>query len=216
MIISIITAIVLYIISTIYLDRYYQLETASGIARYSLSRKRNQFFTGAYLCIGLAIGWLFPRYGYPSVAIIKTMYLIAVILVIADIDRKEHIIPNKSLIILLWPAFLFRVAEIIITPSNWINIVGSAVIGGALGGGIFLMAHLISRAGIGAGDVKLFAVLGLYVGNYAVVGIMLISLLVTAVVGGSRVIRKKINLKEAVPFAPYVAVGVILSMLLGF
>lgn len=216
MVVSIITAIVLYIISTIYLDRYYQLETASGAARFSLSRKRNQFFAGACPCIGVAIGWLFPRYGYHWIAIIKAMYLIAVILVIANIDRKEHIIPNKILIILLWSAFLFRVAEIIITPSGWINIAGSAVIGGMLGGGIFLAAHLISRAGIGAGDVKLFAVLGLYVGNYAVVGIMLISLFLTAAAGGIRVIRKKINLKEAVPFAPYVAWGVILSTVLGF
>lgn len=216
MIISIITAIALYIISTLYLDRYYRLETVSGIARYSLRRKRNQFFAGAYLCIGLAISWLFPRYGYHSLVIIKAMYLIGAILVIADIDQKEHIIPNKILIILLWSAFAFRAVELIITPTDWINIVGSAAIGGALGGGIFLAAHLISRAGIGAGDVKLFAVLGLYAGNYAVVGIMMLSLLLTAVVGGIRVLRKKINLKEAVPFAPYVAVGVILSMLLGF
>lgn len=216
MIVSIITAIVLYIISTIYLDQYYQLEPAAGIARYSLKRKRNQFFAVSYLGIGLAIGWLFPQYGYHWLATIKAMYLIAMILVIANIDQKEQIIPNKILLMLMWSALAFRVAEIVIAPDNWINIAGSAVIGGALGGGIFLVSHLIARAGIGAGDVKLFAVLGLYVGNYGVAGIMMISLLLTAVVEGIRVMRKKINIKEAVPFAPYVAVGVILSMLLGF
>lgn len=214
--IIIITVIILYGGSTYYLDKRYKVSAANQVEHFSLKRTRNQIFAGIYLVTALAIGWLFPRYGYGIIDAIKAMYLIAFSVVLAYIDKKERIIPNRMLIALLWSAFIFLLVKIALNPSGWITLVGSSVIGCLVGGGIFLLSHMISRSGIGAGDVKLFAVLGLYVGNYAVIGIMLMSLLLTAIVGAFNVVRKKIELKQAVPFAPYVAVGVILAMLLGF
>lgn len=213
---GIITVIILYTASVYYLNNRYEVEIKKQIQHLSLKMKRNRILAGGYLFSALAVTYLFPRYGFGIVAIIKALYLIAFSMVIAYIDQKEQIIPNKLLIILLWSALLFRVIEIIIRPSDLIAIAGSAAMGGLLGGGIFLAAHLLYRAGIGAGDVKLFAVMGLYVGNYTIFGIMMISLLLVAVTGVIQIIRKQGGLKQAVPFGPFIAIGTILAILLGF
>jgi len=210
------TALILYIISVCYLDDRYEVEVNSQLQHLSLRMKGNQIMAAGYLLSALAAGYLFPHYGYGALATVKALYLIAFSMVIAYVDQKEQIIPNKLLIVLLWSALLFRIIEIAMQPAALIQIAGSAAMGGVLGGGIFLAAHLLYRSGIGAGDVKLFGVIGLYVGNYTVFGIMLISLLLVAVAGVGAMICKKGGLKQEVPFGPYVAAGVILAMLLGF
>lgn len=213
---SIIMATLCYLVSVYVLDQYERITTNRWLDHYALNRKRNRYFALTYLGISILLGGLFPYYRYQTMDTVKALILIGFSLILAYIDKKEGIIPNHLLIVLLWFAFFFRIIEVLMEPSGWIRIVGSAVMGGLVGGGVFLLSYVISRAGVGMGDVKLFAVIGLYVGNYVIVGIMLIALVLTAVAGIINVVRKKRELKEPVPFAPYAAIGVILAMLLGF
>ena len=213
---GIITAVILYIASVYYLDERYEVEVKSQIQHLSLKLKGNQIMAGGYLLSALAIGYLFPKYGYGVLAMVKALYLIAFSMVIAYVDQKEQRIPEKILIVLLWSALLFRVIEIAIQPSVLIQTTGSAAMGSVLGGGIFLVAHLLYGSGIGVDAVKLFGVIGLYVGSYTVFGIMLISLLLAAIVGIGAIILRKSRARQKVPFGCCVAVGVILVMLLGF
>jgi Type II secretory pathway, prepilin signal peptidase PulO and related peptidases len=216
MAVSIITAIILYFITVYYLDIRYKVEVKEKLEHYSLKRKRNLIFAGMYLVLSIIIGFLYTQYNYIALTIVKAVYIIAFSIVFAYIDYKETIIPNKLLAVLLWSAIIIHLIEIAIVPDRWINIVGSSVIGMLVGGGVFLIGHMISKEGIGAGDIKLFAVMGFFLGNYIIVAVMLVSLLVAAIVGGIGVLSKKMKLKQAVPFAPYVAIGVIVTMILGF
>jgi len=216
MAVSIITAIILYVITVYYLDIRYKVEVKEKLEHYSLKRKRNLIFAGIYLVLSIIIGFLYTQYNYIALTTVKAVYIIAFSIVFAYIDYKETIIPNKLLAVLLWSAIIIHLIEIAIVPDRWINIVGSSVIGMLVGGGVFLIGHMISKAGIGAGDIKLFAVMGFFLGNYIIVAVMLVSLLAAAIVGGIGVLSKKMKLKQAVPFAPYVAIGVIVAMILGF
>ena len=82
-----------------------------------------------------------------------------------------------------------------------------AALGGALvAGGLFLMLSLISRGGLGLGDVKLAAALGAFVGPQGAVDLVL----VTAVAGGLLAwlwLATGHGRREALPYAPAVAVG---------
>ena len=120
---------------------------------------------------------------------------------IAYVDRKEERIPNVLLLVLLagYPLRLFSVP------------VGESLLGALFGGGIFLAAYALSRGKIGMGDCKLMAVLGLYLGQARVAGVMLLSLLLAAVFGIVMIALRRMNRKSRLPFAPFVLAALLLQ-----
>ena len=87
----------------------------------------------------------------------------------------------------------------------------NALTGGLIGASPFLV-RLISKGGIGMGDIKLFAVVGLYVGKEDILRAMFFSLVLALIVLLGKRIRKQIGRKDQVSFGPYVAVGTILMV----
>lgn len=87
-------------------------------------------------------------------------------------------------------------------------------IGWAVGAGSFLLAAALARPeGMGLGDVKLAAVLGLYLGH-RVVAALLISLLAGAVAGLLLIARHGWSARaRTIPFAPFLAGGALAVLL---
>ncbi|WP_313814343.1 A24 family peptidase [Glutamicibacter sp.] len=92
-----------------------------------------------------------------------------------------------------------------------------AVLGMALLCGGYLLIALISAGAMGMGDVKLAAVLGLNLGYFSlpflfvatVISFVLSSLFV---LGG--VLLRKLTLKSAVPFGPFMVIGALAALLM--
>ena len=77
----------------------------------------------------------------------------------------------------------------------------------ASAGGLLLAAALITPEGMGLGDVKLAAVLGLYLGR-AVAPALLIALIAGALWGAALIaVRGWEARTETIPFAPFLATG---------
>jgi leader peptidase (prepilin peptidase)/N-methyltransferase len=94
----------------------------------------------------------------------------------------------------------------------------AALLGAALGGGVTLGIALLYRSvrgldGLGMGDVKLMAAMGLYVGTFSLLALALGSLLGTLV--AIPMMRKGAGARTRIPFGPFLAVGGVLSVLLG-
>ncbi len=68
---------------------------------------------------------------------------------------------------------------------------------------------------MGAGDIKLFGVIGFYLGPDAVLSVMLGALFLAAVYSAGKLLGKKIHLKDEIPFVPFVFAGFIATALLG-
>ena len=68
---------------------------------------------------------------------------------------------------------------------------------------------------MGAGDVKLLAVTGFYMGLGIIFTDIFLSILIAALYSGLLLIRKKIKMKEEISFAPFVLAGTVLTMALG-
>lgn len=83
-------------------------------------------------------------------------------------------------------------------------------------GGAFLIVTLISPRGMGMGDVKLAAMLGLFLGT-AVIPAILIALLAGVIVGGVVMARVGVRTgrKTAVPFGPFLALGAVVALFAG-
>jgi leader peptidase (prepilin peptidase) / N-methyltransferase len=130
--------------------------------------------------------------------------LVAVTL--TDLDRR--VIPNK---VLLVAAVAGLVIVALGEPSS---LPERAIAAAAAGGGLFLVALAYPR-GMGLGDVKLAAVMGLFLGRNVAPAI-LVALLVGSLVGLTLIAREGAAArKRAIPFGPFLAIGGVVALLLG-
>jgi leader peptidase (prepilin peptidase)/N-methyltransferase len=90
------------------------------------------------------------------------------------------------------------------------------LISGAAAGGFLLIALLAYPGGMGMGDVKLAAVMGLFLGS-AVAPAILVALLSGVLVGAVVIARKGASegRKTAIPFGPFLALGALVGVLAG-
>jgi leader peptidase (prepilin peptidase) / N-methyltransferase len=131
---------------------------------------------------------------------------VLVTVTLADLDRR--VIPNS---ILLFAAVACLAIALATDPSG----VPERLLAAAGAGGFLLLAALVYPGGMGMGDVKLAAVMGLYLGS-AVVPAMLVALLAGALVGLALIVRHGSGeRKRAIPFGPFLALGGVVGLLAG-
>jgi leader peptidase (prepilin peptidase)/N-methyltransferase len=137
------------------------------------------------------------------------LLLVTALVPITLIDLEHRLIPNR----ITAPAAAAAVVAIVaLEPSFLVQ----ALVAAAGAGGFFLLAAIASPRGMGMGDVKLVAVLGLYLGR-AVGPAILIALVLGVVVGAAIIARKGTTAgrKTAVPFGPFLAVGGLIAFFVG-
>lgn len=137
---------------------------------------------------------------------IETVNLLIFLGIIAWTDLKRRIIPNRILVILL----TLKGLEYLYAGNAQVI---RGVEGFLLGGGILLMFYLLT-GGIGAGDVKLFAVLGWVLGRI-VWKVIFAAFLLAAVIGGIFFLMGRLEKKQSIPMAPFALLGVLMLQSLG-
>ncbi|MCI8584125.1 MAG: prepilin peptidase [Dorea sp.] len=157
----------------------------------------------------------FIAFSYGILKIIRYLILFAALVVTSWIDWNQKRIPNKILLFLLAVRGCLLVLEGLCFSRYGLAVLLSALSGMVIGGGMFLLAHFISKGGVGMGDVKLFAVIGSYMGSGSITAALFLSVMSSAGYSVLMLILKKIKLKEEIPFAPFALVGTILTMALG-
>ena len=92
------------------------------------------------------------------------------------------------------------------------------MLAGAAFGALFIgLIYLLTRGnGIGFGDVKLAAAAGLLIGWPDIALSLLLAFIVGAIVGGGLMLFKRKTIHDAVPFGPFIAVGITIVFFLGY
>ena len=123
-------------------------------------------------------------------------------------DLEHRIIPNTVLV----AATIIAVA--IVVPTDLDSLPERAI--AAAGAGAFLLLAAIAwSGGMGMGDVKLGAVMGLYLGR-AVAPALLVGFALGALVGVGMMLRHGAAArKRALPFGPFLAAGGVVGLLAG-
>jgi leader peptidase (prepilin peptidase) / N-methyltransferase len=144
-----------------------------------------------------------------AVRIVLGLLLVTVLVPITLIDLDYRIIPNKI-------TLLAAVAALVAIAALDSDFLVEAIVSAAAGGGFFLVAAILYPRGMGMGDVKLAAVLGLYLGR-SVAPAILIALLTGVAVGAAIIARKGAveGRKTAVPFGPFLALGGMVAFFVG-
>lgn len=134
--------------------------------------------------------------------------LASVLAVITLTDLERRIIPNRVV------AF-GAVAGIVLTAFVDSGALPERLIAAAAGGGFLLIVALAYPRGMGMGDVKLTAMMGLYLGS-AIAPALLIGFLAGSVLGVALIsIHGAEGRRMKVPFGPFLALGGIIALLVG-
>ena len=166
-----------------------------------------------YLLAELGLGALFAA----TVLILDTddaaeialgLIFCAVLVTITLTDLDLRIIPNK---VVLFGAIA---AIAIVAVSDPDDLVERGIAALAAGGFLFLTVLAYPR-GMGMGDAKLVAMMGLYLGR-AIAPALLVGLAGGALVGGALIARRGSSArKQAIPFGPFLALGGIIGLWFG-
>jgi leader peptidase (prepilin peptidase) / N-methyltransferase len=157
----------------------------------------------AALCVGAVLTH------ESAIGIAMSIVVILLVIPAALIDLEHRIIPNRLTALGAVLALLFGLA---LDPGGE----PERLLAAAAAGGFLLLAALAYPGGMGMGDVKLAAVLGLLLGR-AVAPAILIALVSGVLVGVVVIARKgqREGRKTAVPFGPFLALGALVSVFAG-
>ncbi len=159
------------------------------------------------LTAGLCAGAVLTHHSAAGIALGVALMLIVV--PAALIDLEYRIIPNQ---ITGLGALLALVIGLALDPAGE----PGRLIAGLAAGGFLLLAALAYPGGMGMGDVKLAAVMGLFLGR-AVAPAIMIALIAGVLFGAVIVARKgaQAGRKTAVPFGPFLALGAVVAVYAG-
>jgi len=133
---------------------------------------------------------------------------VATLVAVSLTDLEQRVIPNR---LLLASAILGAAIVAAADPSSLPERAAAAI--GA--GGVLFAAALAYPRGMGMGDVKLAALMGLYLGR-SVIPALLIAVALGSLLGLALIARHGAAArKRAIPFGPFLAAGGVIGLLAG-
>jgi leader peptidase (prepilin peptidase)/N-methyltransferase len=136
------------------------------------------------------------------------LVFVTMLLAVTVTDLERRIIPNKILIVA-------AIVGAVIAGATDPGSLPERVIAAAAAGGLLFAAALAYPRGMGLGDVKLAATMGLFLGRNVAPAI-LIALLAGSIVGLAMIARDGAEArKKAIPFGPFLALGGVVGLLAG-
>ena len=169
------------------------------------------------ICVGALCGGCTYRFLYDMESWINVTKMLVTILCLAGagcMDLREHRIPN------IFPMILSVAGVILLTlgsvlqqqgaTSYWVSSMFATVVCG-LG---FSLIYLLTRQGIGLGDIKLICAMAIVGGVQMICGSLFFAVLLCAVVSVVMVLWKKMNLQGVLPFGPFLFMGYVVTIAL--
>ncbi|SMQ83236.1 leader peptidase (prepilin peptidase) / N-methyltransferase [Bacillus sp. OV166] len=145
-----------------------------------------------FMTAPLVIGW--------SGELVVALTLISMFMLIIVSDIHYMLIPDK---ILIWFAGIFLLERIFWPLNPWWD----SLLGAVSGFILLLLIAVVSKGGMGGGDVKLYALLGLVLGFKLVLLSFFLSTLFGAVIGGLALLFKIVKRRQPIPFGPFIGAG---------
>lgn len=160
----------------------------------------------------LAVGALFAAtvlvYQHDAAEAVIGLVFVTMLAVITLTDLDQRIIPNKALIA---GAVICLAIAIPTDPGG----VPERLIAAAAAGALFFLIVLAAPRGMGLGDAKLVATMGLFLGR-AVAPAILTGLLAGSIVGIALIATQGTQARKmTIPFGPFLALGGVVGLLAG-
>jgi leader peptidase (prepilin peptidase)/N-methyltransferase len=181
-----------------------------GRCRYCRSQLPGRIL-GMELGTGVLFAYLYWQLGPGADLAIAAIYgsFFAAILVI---DLEQGLILNK----MVFPAMLVAlVLSLFFSDPETVPSFASAAGGGGLGLGLFLLIAIVSRGGMGWGDVKLAGLIGLVAGFPLVLVAVMLAVLTGGLAAIAMLALKLRERKQTLPFGVFLALGAVITLMHG-
>lgn len=155
------------------------------------------------LITGSLFAFSFVQFGFTREFIIAILF-ISLLVIITVSDIHYMIIPDQVLLFFL---IVFIVTRLIQPLSPWWD----ALLGAAIGFLILYLLAIVSRGGMGGGDIKLFFVLGLILGTKATLMTLFLASMIGTVFGLIMILVRGYQKRMPIPFGPFIAIGAVLA-----
>lgn len=168
-------------------------------------------FAAWYPVVELLTGVLFvlvwARFGWSWAAPAGWVF-VSVLVVITATDLRHGIIPNKVIIAGL------ALGLPLVALQSWADLKAGLI--AFLAAGLFMLAlAVVSRGGMGGGDIKLAALMGLFLGPPGVALALFLAFMAGGVVAALLLVTGVKKRKDPIPFGPFLAVGGLATLLWG-
>jgi leader peptidase (prepilin peptidase)/N-methyltransferase len=146
-------------------------------------------------------------YGLTLLSLVRVVFACALIVLFVT-DLQHKILPNAITL----PGIVVGFVCSVFLPPGWM----SSLIGLAVGGG-FLLAiaeayyRIRGQEGLGMGDVKLLAMIGAFLGWKLVLLTLVFASFTGSLAGGLLIASGRGNMKYALPFGTFLAVGALFA-----
>lgn len=137
-------------------------------------------------------------------------------IVLMVIDWEQGLILNK----IVYPAtavalLLSTFFSIFLPHIEIVPFIGRAAIGGGIGLVLLFLIVVVSRGGMGWGDVKMAALVGIVTGFPLIFVALLLAVIFGGIVAVILLTLKVKKRKEGIPFAPFLSLATIVTLLYG-
>lgn len=155
--------------------------------------------------VALAVMCIFLPWGVRlSAGCVLTMWLVA----LAVLDWRRGLLYDRLVVPLGLAGVLAALAGVTVQPVQ-------ALLGALLSGSFLWGLRMISRGGLGLGDVKLGFALGLWLGWQAALIALLLSFIMGGLVACALLLLRHCGKDAALPFGPFLAAGAYLAYIFG-
>ncbi|WP_040286358.1 prepilin peptidase [Sporosarcina koreensis] len=156
---------------------------------------------------GLLFAWAFLHFGFTAELTVALVFL-SMLVIITVSDIAYMLIPNK---VLLPAGIVLAVLRLVSPLSPWWD----SLLGAIIGFGVLFLIAVVSKGGMGGGDIKLFFVLGLVLGTELTLLTLFLAALIGSIVGIIHLRRTGQGRKTPVPFGPSIAVAAVICYFAG-
>jgi len=156
---------------------------------------------------GLLFTFLYWKFG-PGLELGISLVYACLLIIIFVIDLENQLVLNK----VIYPGMILALAFSFFWPGLGVI---RALAGGALGLAVMALPLIIYRRGMGMGDVKLGALVGLMTGFPLVIIALFLSVVAGGLVGAILLVFKIKKRKDPIPFAPFLATSAMVTLLWG-
>lgn len=163
------------------------------------------FFVEFFTC--LIFFYLYVTLGISN-DLVKILILLSYLIVITFIDIDHQLILDK---VLIWLAGTGVIINLFIGTLSVVDMLIAAL----AGGGLMLLIAVVSRGGMGGGDIKFMAALGLWLGWKLTLLTLFLGFVLGGISGGLFLLLKIKGRKDFIPFGPFLAIGAFISLLYG-
>ena len=141
-------------------------------------------------------------------AVIYEAALCCILLVISAIDIRDMKIYNRHIALMSAAGIA---ARIITDTAQWQFAIAASAFWGMAGAMVLLLIRILSKGGLGGGDVKLGLAIGIWLGSPDILIVLIASFIAAGAFGSILVLLKgRRALHQKIPFGPFLSAGTML------